>query len=202
MKKSILIALALIILSALATSAQNKTPKFERHNRWMTEISFTKDNRSSLGFGVRGIYGRQFSEVIFLGVGFGTDVTFENAGRMSITITDENGNETVKEYAPYKHHFLFPVYADLMVDFTRGPSPFFAEFKIGGAFDTSLTRVRGTESYSTFEFGGGGVLLGSGVGKHFRLKNDDHIDVMVSADCILGPFYINVPISIGLRYGF
>lgn len=190
MNRNIITALAILILSASAASAQNSITRYERHNRWMTGISFTKDNRSSFGFGVKGIYGRQYSEIIFLGVGFGTDVTFENTGTTSMTIT------------PYRHHFLFPVYADLMVDFSRGPSPFFAEFKIGGAIDTSLTRTRGTENNCTFEFGGGGVLLGSGAGKHFRLKNNDCIDVMLSVDCLLGPFYANVPVSIGLRYGF
>lgn len=201
MKRYILTAIAIILLAS-AASAQGKVPKYDRHNRWMTSISFTKDNRNSLGFGVRGIYGRQFSKVIFLGVGFGTDVTFENTSGLSVSYTDGNGNETVREYAPYNHHFLFPVYADLMVDFTRGASPFFAEFKVGGAFDSTLTRIRGSESYNTFDFGGCGVLLGSGVGKHFRLKNNDTIDVMLSIDCILGPFYTNVPVSIGLRYGF
>lgn len=203
MNRKVLIAVAAFIISAAVLSAQEASKaKFKRYNRWMVGIELTKDNHNAIGPGVTAIWGRQFSDLIFLGVGFGTDMTIGHTGEMSMTITDENGNQTVKEYAPYRHYFLFPVYADLQVNLSRRPSPFFAEFKAGAAIDTDLTRVRGTERYSTFEWDGGGVLLGLGVGKRFKLKNDDDIDIKIGADCIIGPFYANIPISLGVRYGF
>ena len=167
----------------------------------MVGIELVKDNHDAIGPGVTAVYGRQFSELIFLGVGFGTDMTIHNHGQSRLEITDKNGNTTIKEYGP-RYNFLFPVYADLQVNLSRRQSPFFAEFKAGIAVDTELTFVRGTERYCTYEWDGGGVLLGSGVGKRFKLKNDDNIDVKIGVDCYLGPFYANIPISLGVRYGF
>ena len=201
MHRKFLTLLILILISASAASAQEKT-KYQRYNRWMAGLSFTKDNRNSLGYGIRAVYGRQFSEIIFLGVGFGADHMLENISEMSMTFTDENGNQTYREYGSYRHNILMPVYADLMVDFGRLPASFFAEFKVGAALDASFQRISGTERYTEADFSGGGILLGSGVGKHFSLKNDDNLDILISIDCILGPFYANVPISIGIRYGF
>lgn len=202
MYRKVLIAVAAFIMSAAAVSAQKASKeKFKRYNRWMVGVELVKDNHDAIGPGVTAVYGRQFSELIFLGVGFGTDMTIPNPGQTRIEITDESGNTTIKEYGPH-YYFLFPVYADLQVNLSRRPSPFFAEFKAGAAVDTDLTRVRGTESYCTYEWDGGGVLLGSGVGKRFKLKNDDNIDIKIGVDCYLGPFYANIPISLGVRYGF
>ncbi|MBE6242378.1 MAG: hypothetical protein E7114_03035 [Bacteroidales bacterium] len=202
MYRKVLIAVAAFIISAAAVSAQEASKeKFKRYNRWMVGIELVKDNHDAIGPGVTAVYGRQFSELIFLGVGFGTDMTIHNPGQSRLEITDKNGNTTIKEYGPY-YYFLFPVYADLQVNLSRRQSPFFAEFKAGVAVDTDLTRVRGTESYCTYEWAGGGVLLGSGVGKRFKLKNDDNIDIKIGVDCIIGPFYANIPISLGVRYGF
>ena len=202
MYRKIIIAVAAFIMSAAALSAQEATKaKFKRYNRWMVGIDMIKDSRDAIGSGVTAVYGRQFSELIFLGVGFGTDMTIHNHGQSRVEITDKNGNTTIKEFGPY-YYFLFPVYADLQVNLSRRQSPFFAEFKAGAAVDTDLTRVRGTESYCTYEWAGGGVLLGSGVGKRFKLKNDDNIDIKIGVDCYLGPFYANIPITLGVRYGF
>lgn len=202
MYRKVLIAVAAFIMSAAAVSAQNASKeKFKRYNRWMVGVELIKDNHDAIGPGVTAVYGRQFSELIFLGVGFGTDMTIHNPGQSRLEITDKNGNTTIKEYGPY-YYFLFPVYADLQVNLSRRQSPFFAEFKAGAAVDTDLTRVRGTESYCTYGWDGGGVLLGSGVGKRFKLKNDDNIDIKIGVDCIIGPFYANIPISLGVRYGF
>lgn len=202
MYRKVLIAVAAFIMSAAAVSAQKASKeKFKRYNRWMVGVELVKDNHDAIGPGITAVYGRQFSELIFLGVGFGTDMTISNPGQTRIEITDESGNTTIKEYGPY-YYFLFPVYADLQVNLSRRPSPFFAEFKAGAAVDTDLTRVRGTESYCTYGWAGGGVLLGSGVGKRFKLKNDDNIDIKIGVDCIIGPFYANIPISLGVRYGF
>ena len=202
MYRKIIIAVAAFIMSAAAVSAQEATKaKFKRYNRWMVGIDMIKDSRDAIGSGVTAVYGRQFSELIFLGVGFGTNMTISDPGKTRVEILDNNGDKTIKEFGP-DYYFLFPVYADLQVNLSRRPSPFFAEFKAGAAVDTDLTRVRGTESYCTYEWAGGGVLLGSGVGKRFKLKNDDNIDIKIGVDCIIGPFYANIPISLGVRYGF
>lgn len=202
MNRKVLIAVAAFIMSAAAVSAQEASEsKFKRYNRWMVGIELTKDNHDAIGPGITAVYGRQFSDLIFLGVGFGTDMSISKSAGMRVETTDENGNKVIKEYGP-NHYFRFPVYADLQVNLSRRPSPFFAEFKVGAAVDVDLTRVRGTENYNTLEWAGGGVLLGSGVGKRFKLKNDDNIDIQIGVDCIMGPFYANVPISLGIRYGF
>ena len=202
MYRKILICVAAIALSAAAVSAQETSKtKFARHNRWMAGMELVKASRDDIGVGVTAVYGRQFSEIIFLGVGLGTDITFINSGKREETITDNDGNTIYRKYGK-EHGFIFPLYADLQINFSRRQSPFFAEFKAGLAFDAVLTRITGTENYSTFDFGGGGVLLGSGVGKRFRLGNGGDIDVKVGVDCILGPFYANIPITLGVRYGF
>lgn len=202
MYRKILICAAAIALSAAAVSAQESSEtKFKRHNRWMAGIEMVKASRDDIGIGVTAVYGRQFSEIIFLGVGFGTDLTFINTGEREEIFTDNEGNTIYRKYGK-DNGFIFPLYADLQINFSRRRSPFFAEFKAGLAFDAVLTHITGTEKYSTFDFGGGGVLLGSGVGKRFRLGNGDDIDVKIGVDCILGPFYANIPITLGVRYGF
>lgn len=202
MYRKILICAAAIALSAAAVSAQESSEtKFKRHNRWMAGIEMVKASRDDIGIGVTAVYGRQFSEIIFLGVGFGTDLTFINSGEREEIFTDNEGNTIYRKYGK-DNGFIFPLYADLQINFSRRRSPFFAEFKAGLAFDAVLTHITGTEKYSTFDFGGGGVLLGSGVGKRFRLGNGDDIDVKIGVDCILGPFYANIPITLGVRYGF
>lgn len=198
MYRKLLIAAAVFFLSAAAVSAQTE---FKRHNRWTVGIELTKNSHDAIGPGIRAIYGRQFSELVFLGVGFGADMTISDFNGIRTEHTDGNGNETIREFGP-SYNFLFPVYADLQVNFSRKPSPFFAEFKVGAAVDTALNNVRGTEKYSTYEWGGGGVLLGTGVGKRFKLKNDDRIDIRIGIDGIIGPFYVNVPITLGVCYGF
>lgn len=202
MYRKILICAAAIALSAAAVSAQESSEtKFKRHNRWMAGIEMVKASRDDIGIGVTAVYGRQFSEIIFLGVGFGTDLTFINTGEREEIFTDNEGNTIYRKYGK-DNGFIFPLYADLQINFSRRRSPFFAEFKAGLAFDAVLTHITGTKKYSTFDFGGGGVLLGSGVGKRFRLGNGDDIDVKIGVDCILGPFYANIPITLGVRYGF
>ena len=202
MYRKILICAAAIALSAAAVSAQESSEtKFKRHNRWMAGIEMVKASRDDIGIGVTAVYGRQFSEIIFLGVGFGTDLTFINTGEREEIFTDNEGNTIYRKYGK-DNGFIFPLYADLQINFSRRRSPFFAEFKAGMAFDAVLTHITGTEKYSTFDFGGGGVLLGSGVGKRFRLGNGDDIDVKIGVDCILGSFYANIPITLGVRYGF
>lgn len=207
MFRKLIFAVTALIVSASALSAQEPVrdpagQKFHRYNRWMAGVQFVSNSRNHLGFGVNAAYGRQFSEVLFLGIGFGADAFIGKEMQSETVITYEDGSQTVTILPPYRYSFLVPVYADLQVDFSRKPSPFFAEFKIGAAFDIGLERIKGTSPSVTPELDGGGALLGSSVGKRFRLRNNDEIDVKVGVDCILGPFYMNVPVSIGVRYGF
>ena len=202
MFRKIIVAVTAILVSASAVSAQTAGSKFERHNRWMVGGEFVNNSNGDLGFGATGIYGRQFSQSVFLGVGFGLDTYISKDGEMSMTITDEAGNQTVKIFPPYNYSFLLPVYADLQVNLSHRRAPFFGEIKVGGAVDLSLTRIRGTHKTNSLNLGGGGILLGAGAGKRFVLKNEDEINVVLSVDCILWPWYINLPVSLGVRYGF
>lgn len=202
MFRKIIVAVTAILVSASAVSAQTAGSKFERHNRWMVGGEFVNNSNGDLGFGATGIYGRQFSQSVFLGVGFGLDTYISKDGEMSMTITDEAGNQTVKIFPPYNYSFLLPVYADLQVNLSHRKAPFFGEIKVGGAVDLSLTRIRGTHKTNSLNLGGGGILLGAGAGKRFVLRNEDEINVVLSVDCILWPWYINLPVSLGIRYGF
>ena len=202
MKKKILFAVAAIIASLSAASAQTTEETFQRHNRWMVGGEFVRNILHANGFGVTGIYGRQFSEIVFLGAGFGVDTFIYNGGKSTTTITDADGTQTVIIRPPYRYSFLVPVYADLQVNFSRRKSPFFGEFKVGGAVHMELERIRGTHNKNELDFWGGGVLMGAAAGKRFALNNDDELSLFLGIDCILGPWYANVPVSLGIRYGF
>ena len=196
---TIVCAMAIAILSA---SAQTSAPKYERHNKWMVggEVAYNTNNH--YGIGPKATYGRQFSEILFLGIGFGVDMYVYDQGDMSVTITHPDGTETIMTQPPYAFDFLIPVYADLQVNFSRKRSPFFAEFKLGGALDFELERVRGTNNTNKLELWGGGILLGAAIGKRFALNGDNEINVTIGWDSIIWPWYINAPLSIGVRYGF
>ena len=198
MKRKIILAIAAIIASLSAASAQTSEETFQRHNRWMVGGEFVRNILHANGGGVTGIYGRQFSEIVFLGVGFGVDTYIYKAGKSTTTITDADGTQTVI----IRYSFLVPVYADLQVNFSRRKSPFFGEFKVGGAVHMELERIRGTHNKNELDFWGGGVLMGAAAGKRFALNNDDELSLFLGIDCILGPWYANVPVSLGIRYGF
>jgi hypothetical protein len=202
MKRKIILAIAAIIASLSAASAQTSEETFQRHNRWMVGGEFVRNILHANGGGVTGIYGRQFSEIVFLGVGFGVDTYIYKAGKSTTTITDADGTQTVIIRPPYRYSFLVPVYADLQVNFSRRKSPFFGEFKVGGAVHMGLERIRGTHNKNELDFWGGGVLMGAAAGKRFALNNDDELSLFLGIDCILGPWYANVPVSLGIRYGF
>lgn len=202
MKSKIIVAVAAILASVFTVSAQTSDAKFHRHNKWMVGGEFVQNSNGYLGAGATGIYGRQFSEVVFLGVGFGMDMYVHKAGEMSATITNPDGSQTVMIYPPYRYDFLLPVYADLQINLSRRRSPFFGELKFGAAVDVSLERIRGTNKSNSLYLGGGGVLMGAAAGKRFALKNDDQLSVVLGVDCILWPWYINVPVTLGFRYGF
>ena len=202
MKRKIFIVIATIIASLSAASAQTHEETFQRHNRWMVGGELARNLFMSYGLGASGIYGRQFSEIVFLGVGFGMDAYIHKAGESTTILTDADGNQTVIIRPPYRHSFLLPVYADLQVNFSRKASPFFGEFKVGGAVHMELERIRGTHNKNELDFWGGGVLMGAAAGKRFALNNDDELSLFLGIDCILGPWYANVPVSLGIRYGF
>ena len=202
MYRRFFITIAVAFISALAISAQNPGSGFERHNRWMAGVQLLQNSNGNLGFGATGIYGRQFSQSVFLGVGFGLDSYIAYKGDMSMTITDAESNQTEKIFPPYRYSFIVPLYADIQVNLSHKRAPFFGELKVGGALDIDLDRIRGTERINRLDVGGGGILLGAGAGKRFVLRNEDEINVILSVDCILWPFYLNVPVSLGIRYGF
>ena len=164
------------------------------------EVSYNTNNH--YGIGPKATYGRQFSEILFLGIGFGVDMYVYDQGDRSMTITHPDGTQTIKTQPPYAFDFLVPVYADLQVNFSRKRSPFFAEFKLGGALDFELERVRGTNNTNKLELWGGGILFGAAIGKRFALNGDNEINVTIGWDSIIWPWYINAPLSIGVRYGF
>lgn len=202
MKRKIIVAVAAIFASVSAASAQTSEGTFQRHNRWMVGGELAKNLFMSNGLGASGIYGRQFSEIVFLGVGFGMDAYIHKAGESTTILTDADGNQTVIIRPPYRYSFLLPVYADLQVNFSRRKSPFFGEFKLGAAVNLNLDRIRGTIDKNELELLGGGALAGAGIGKRFALRNEGELNVVLGIDCILGPFYANLPVSLGIRYGF
>ena len=83
------------------------------------------------GVGVEAIYGRQFTPIVFLGVGFGFDVYFNYVGKTTLSWTDADGNYHYEERGPWRTGTHIPVYADLQFNFSRKPAPMFAEFKLG-----------------------------------------------------------------------
>ena len=202
MKRKIFIVIATIIASLSAASAQTSEGTFQRHNRWMVGGELGRNLFMYNVLGASGIYGRQFSEIVFLGVGFGMDAYIHKGGESTTILTDADGNQTVIIRPPYRYSFLLPVYADLQVNFSRRESPFFGEFKVGGAVHMELERIRGTHNKNELDFWGGGVLMGVAAGKRFALNNDDELSLFLGIDCILGPWYANVPVSLGIRYGF
>ena len=201
MKRILTIGCAMAI-AVLSASAQTSAPKYERHNKWMVggEVAYNTNNH--YGIGPKAIYGRQFSEIVFLGVGFGVDMYVYNQGEMSMTITHPDGTETIITQPPYAFDFLVPVYADLQVNLSRKRAPFFAEFKLGGALDFEIERVRGTNNTNKLDLWGGGILVGAAIGKRFALRSENEIDVTLGWDGIIWPWYVNAPLSIGVRYGF
>ena len=202
MVKNLLIATAALLVFGFTASAQTSAPKYEQHNKWMVGAEVSYNTNNHYGIGPKATYGRQYSEILFLGIGFGVDMYVYDQGDMSMTITHPDGTQTIKTQPPYAFDFLVPVYADLQVNFSRKRSPFFAEFKLGGALDFELERVRGTKNTNKLELWGGGILFGAAIGKRFALNGDNEINVTIGWDGIIWPWYINAPLSIGVRYGF
>lgn len=90
MYKKFFVAVAAVILSAASLSAGNSD--FVRYNRWAVGADVMKSATCTFGVGVDAIYGRQFSEIIFLGVGFGADALI--GPRKTITVIEEFNDGT------------------------------------------------------------------------------------------------------------
>ena len=86
MNKRFLLAVAFILISAALASAQTTGQTFERYNRWMVGGELLKRYNEDFGWGATGIYGRQFSEIIFLGIGVGVETHVRKDAPSSITI--------------------------------------------------------------------------------------------------------------------
>ena len=197
-------AVTAILVSAATLSAQTADGKFKRHNRWMAGADVIKSFWHDIGMGATGIYGRQYSETVFLGVGFGMQTHMKKSGTTTVTYDDGAGNKTIMTYPPYKWSLSFPLYADLQVDFSESRAPFYVEVKAGGIISFEILRVRGTENYNEMEwapFGETGIYAGIHMGKRFALNNGDEIDLSIGGDCILG-WGFDIPVSLGVRYGF
>lgn len=202
MYRRILIAAAFILASAFALLAQTPEKKFKAHNRWMVGGELVYSNNGYPGAGFTAIYGRQFSEVLFLGIGFGIDTYIAKTGKSTTILEEMDGSQTVIIRLPYGYTFLTPVYADLQIDFSRRRSPFFGEFKIGATPYLNLTRIRGTEEHNDLEFCGAGLMFGAAAGKRFTLSNEDEISISLGVDGIIWPYFLCVPMSLNFRYSF
>lgn len=198
MKKRIILALAVLLTSAAALSAQ----KFEPYNRWMVGGELRRNINAPIGFGPVAIYGRQFSEIVFWGVGFGADCYISKKGEMSATWEDSEGNTFVRITPPYRFDFTIPVFMDLQINFSRKKSPFFAEVKAGGFTTFHLQRFRGTETTNELNHIATGVLAGLGIGKRFALENKGEISVVLGAEGATALYYVDLPLSLSVRYGF
>lgn len=62
---------------------------------------FVRNILHANGGGVTGIYGRQFSEIVFLGVGFGVDTYIYKAGKSTTTITDADRTQLILGHRLY-----------------------------------------------------------------------------------------------------
>lgn len=204
MYKRLILAVTAILVSATAMSAQTADGKFERHNRWMVGMDVVKSFWHDIGMGANGIYGRQFSETVFLGVGFEVQTHMKKTGKSMVEYDDGDGNHIVTIHPPYKWSLTFPIYADLQVDFSKSRSPFYVEVKAGGVTSFEILRVRGTENYNKVDWvplGETGIYAGIHLGKRFALNNGDEINISIGSDCILG-WGFDIPISLGISYGF
>ena len=204
MYKRLILAVTAIFVSAAAMSAQTADGKFERHNRWMIGMDVVKSIWHDIGMGANGIYGRQFSETVFLGVGFGAQTHMRKTGKTIVEYDNGEGDKIVTIHPPYKWSLTFPIYADLQVDFSKNRSPFYVEVKAGGVTSFEILRVRGTENYNELDwvpFGETGIYAGIHLGKRFALNNGDEINISIGGDCILG-WGFDIPVSLGVRYGF
>ncbi len=200
MYKRFLLVVAFILISATLASAQTTGQTFERYNRWMVGGEVIKRYNENFGWGVTGIYGRQFSEIVFLGVGLGIQTHARITEPGGVTI-EKDGQTIERIFPPYKWMLSFPLYADLQINFSRNTAPFYAEVKAGLFADYSIRRVRGTESYNEISKGNSGIIGGFAIGKRFALKNGDQLNVSLGSDITVG-FAPEMSAYIGVSYGF
>ena len=200
MYKRFLLAVAFILISAALASAQTTGQTFERYNRWMVGGELIKRYNEDFGWGATGIYGRQFSEIIFLGIGVGVETHVRKDAPSSITI-EKDGKTIERTFPQYKWMLSIPLYADLQINFSHSANPFYAEIKAGLFADYNIYRVRGTESHNELHKGNAGILSGIGVGKRFALNNGDQLNISLGANFYLGAGP-EVSVGLGITYGF
>ncbi|MBO5780565.1 MAG: hypothetical protein J6R27_05645 [Muribaculaceae bacterium] len=152
------------------------------YNRWMLGARAVWMPENHAGAGVEAIFGRQFSKIVFLGVGFGADVHITQRGAEYFVDSLDPDDEW--DGGPV---FSIPIFADLQVNFGKYEAPFFAELRLGGTF----------QSRSAVS-----VMGGLGVGKRFKLPNNDHLNVKLTADMMLGIIYMNIPLALSVNYEF
>ena len=66
MKRLIFFCVAFVAFVATVNAQNVQTQSFEKHNQWMLSGRYI----APVGVGVEAIYGRQFTPIVFLGVGF------------------------------------------------------------------------------------------------------------------------------------
>lgn len=166
------------------TSGSVVATPFERYNRWMLSGRVVGMPKNYMGGGVEALYGRQFSRIIFLGVGFGVDVCglFDNPTHFGSR--DEKGMSIPPTYNAIVQ---IPVFADLQVNLWKGSAPLFLEARLG----VTLEQISAVA-----------LMSGVGLGKRFDLKNNAHLNVKLNADLIMGIYYYSAPLAISVGYEF
>lgn len=185
MKKFLFLCVAFMALFTTAEAQNVQKSSFEKYNQWMLSGRYI----APLGAGVEAIYGRQFNPIVFLGVGFGFDVHFNYIGKSSSAWTDKDGNYHYKEYGPWQTGTYIPLYADLQLNFSRRPAPFFAEMRLGLGMGQLHPE-------------GLCVQAGLAFGKRFMLKNNHLLKAKIGADIARGPWYAYMPLYLAVGYQF
>lgn len=185
MKKLLLICVALMAQLATVEAQNIQKQSFERYNQWMLSGRYV----APLGVGVEAVYGRHFNQILFLGVGFGFDAVFNYVGKSTVGWTDKDGNWHYEEHGPWQTLTHVPVYADLQLNFSRKPAPFFAEMKLGAGI-------------GRFDFDGWCLQAGLAIGKRFMLKNNHLLNAKIGVDCAIGPWYAYQPLYLSVGYQF
>ena len=185
MKKFLFLCVAFMALFTTAEAQNVQKSSFEKYNQWMLSGRYI----APLGAGIEAIYGRQFNPIVFLGVGFGFDVHFNYIGKYSSAWTDKDGNYHYKEYGPWQTGTYIPLYADLQLNFSRRPAPFFAEMRLGLGMGQLHPE-------------GLCVHAGLAFGKRFMLKNNHLLKAKIGADIARGPWYAYMPLYLAVGYQF
>ena len=185
MKKLLLLCVALMVLFTTVKAQSTQNSSFERYNQWMLSGRYV----APVGAGVEALYGRHFSQLFFLGVGFGDDVVYDYVGKSSAAWTDADGTYHYEEYGPWRTITHVPVYAVMQFNISRKPAPFFTELKLGGGI-------------GCFEPEAWCLQVGWSFGKRFMLKNNHLLNAKIGFDYAIGPWYAYQPLYLSVGYQF